>query len=86
MADDPGVTSEHVRILTIITIGFLLFTSIVCSSIVAIMTDRILARVVILIFAGMVLLAGFGGVSWWSLRREHRWRFNVERNGHDDPA
>jgi high-affinity Fe2+/Pb2+ permease len=70
-----------VKVVTIVMLGLVLITAVIGITVVAVTTDRDLARAEALTFGGALLLAALGGVSWLALRRRHRWRVNLEHNG-----
>ena len=68
-----------VRVVTVICLSVVLLASVIGMTVTAVLTDRDMFRAEVLTFAGVALLAAFGGVSWFSLTR-HKWRLNVERD------
>jgi protein-S-isoprenylcysteine O-methyltransferase Ste14 len=76
---------DRVKIVAIITLGAILLAAVIGLVIVAVLTDRDLFRAQTLTFAGVVLLATLGGLSWAALhRRRRRWHVDVEHNGNGD--
>jgi protein-S-isoprenylcysteine O-methyltransferase Ste14 len=72
-----------VKVATIVVLGLVLVTAVVGTTIVAVLTDRDVARAEYLTFGGALLLGALGGVSWWQLRR-HRWRVHVDRDANGE--
>lgn len=75
MSDDTSV-----KVATIVALTVVVVAAIAGMTVVAVATDRSLFRVEVMTFSTTVLLAAFGGVSWWGLRRR-AWHLRVDRNG-----
>lgn len=81
--DDPVI----VRLVTIISLAILVFTSIVSITFVAIFTDRDVRTAEGLTFGGAVLLACIGGFSWYSLRKKRKRRLHIDLgNGQENDS
>lgn len=79
MTEDDRRDDLIIRVVVVVTLGVVLCFAVVGLTVVAVATDRDMARPEFLTFGGVVMLAALGGVSWWSLRRH--WRVRIERNG-----
>jgi len=77
---DPPEREVSVRVATVVMLGLVLVTAVIAMAFVAVLTDRDLFRAEVLTFAGTVLLAALGGVSWFAIHRRH-WRIHVEQDG-----
>jgi hypothetical protein len=71
------------RVATIVALGVILLAAVIGLTFVAVLTDRDVFRAEALTFAGVMVLAALGGVSWWALRRP-RWRIRVDHESSEE--
>jgi hypothetical protein len=88
-SDPPPVYSRDEVILkglTIVVLGVIVITAIICLTFVAVNTDRDLKVADTLTFAGVVLIASLGGLTWLDFRRRRRWHVELDHNGGARPG
>lgn len=78
--DDVEHEATVIKVATVIALGVILLAAVIGITFVSVLTDRDMARSEAFTFGGCVLLAGLGGLSWWALRRRHRWHVHVDRD------
>jgi high-affinity Fe2+/Pb2+ permease len=73
------VTDELVaKVAAMACLTVIIVAGIIGMTVVAVTTDRNLVRAETFTFATVLFVAVLGGLSVWSLRRHHRWRFERE--------
>jgi len=76
--------SVLVRIVTLLVLGVVLVITVVCICVVAIKTDRDLARPEGFALVVALVVGGLGGFSIWEARRSRRWRIVREQEKEDE--
>jgi hypothetical protein len=73
------------KAITILVLGGIVMTAIAGLTVTAVLTDRDLRFPEELTFAGVVLIAVLGGLTWLGFHRRRRWHVEVDHNGRGGP-
>jgi len=75
---NPDTHEQYVlKLATIFVIGLVLLASVIGLTLIAVFTDKNVARAETYTFIGIVLLSCLGGLNWVKLRKHRHWHLHV---------